>query len=63
MIIYFLNNLPKKDVKVVEDNLLIEENYRKANVIDFSKFKVDTLKEIEDPVAWQQQIREEWNCH
>jgi len=49
MIIYFLNNLPKKDVKVVEDNLLIEENYRKANVIDFSKFKVDTLKEIEDP--------------
>jgi len=51
-IIYFLNNLPKKDVKVVEDN-----------IIDFSQFKVNAFKEIKDPVAWQQQIRDEWDRH
>lgn len=51
-IIYFLNNLPKKDVKIVEDN-----------IIDFSQFKVNAFKEIKDPVAWQQQIRDEWDRH
>ena len=61
-IIYFLNNLPKKDVKVVEDNVLEEKNI-KDNIIDFSLFKVDAFKEIKDPVAWQQQIRDEWDRH
>ncbi len=59
-IIYFLRNLPKKDVKVIEDHVLQEKKI-KDNYIDFSQFQVDTFKEIKDPVAWQRQIRDEWN--
>jgi hypothetical protein len=61
-IIYFLQNLPKKDVKVVEDHVL-QEKSTKDNCIDFSQFKVDAFKEIKDPVAWQRQVRDEWDCH
>ncbi len=59
-IMYFLKHLPKKDVRVIADDVLNEKN-AKNNFIDFSQFKVEAFKDIEDPIAWQRKIREEWS--
>jgi len=54
-IFYVLNNLPKNDVKVVSNKLIKEDI-----LIDFSQYNIESLKEIKDPVAWQNEIRDEW---
>ncbi len=59
-IIYFLNNLPQKDVIVIADEVLSEKN-SKSNFIDFSQFKVAVFKDIKNPVEWQKEIRKEWD--
>ena len=39
----------------------IEEESTKSNkTIDFSLYKIPSLKKIKDPVKWQRTIREEW---
>ena len=56
-IIFLLKSLNKKDIKIIEDKV----TKTKSTSIDFSKYKVKAFQEIEDPVQWQQKIREEWN--
>jgi len=59
-IIYFLNHLPKKDVKIIQDKK-IDTQKSGNNVIDFSKYEIDAFKGISDPVAWQKNQRSEWD--
>lgn len=47
----FLNTLPKNLVQI--DNKNDEK-------IDLGQFNIQGLKDIEDPIAWQQQQRDEW---
>lgn len=47
----FLNTLPKNLVRI--DNI-------DDNKIDLGQFKIQGLKNIQDPVAWQQEQRDEW---
>lgn len=54
-IFYVLNNLPKNDVKVVS-NTPIKEDV----LIDFSQYNIKSLKEIKDPVSWQNELRNDW---
>ena len=59
-IIYFLNHLPKKDVKIIQDEKI---NLQKSSdrIIDFSKYDIEAFKSINDPVAWQKDQRSEWD--
>ena len=59
-IIYFLNHLPQKDVKIIKDEVL-DKRRSKKGCIDFSKFNVEAFKDIGDPVAWQKEQRSEWD--
>lgn len=47
----FLNTLPKNLVRI--DNI-------DDNKIDLGQFNIQGLKNIQDPVAWQQEQRDEW---
>jgi len=40
----------KNDIKDIKDNF----------IIDFSTYKIDSFKDIKDPVKWQKDIRNEW---
>ena len=55
---YLLSNLPADDVKVVSD---FKEPERLGKSIDFSKYNVQSFKDIDDPVQWQKNLREEWD--
>ncbi len=59
-IIYFLNHLPQKDVKIVQDET-IETEQLSNDGINFSDYKVDSFKAITDPIAWQKALRSEWD--
>ena len=59
-IIYFLNHLPKKDVKIIQDEK-IDIQKSENNIIDFSKYDIDAFKCINDPVSWQKNQRSEWD--
>ena len=59
-IIYFLNHLPKKDVKIVQDKVIDTQNSA-SNIIDFSKYDVEAFRGIGDPVSWQKDQRSEWD--
>lgn len=58
-IVYFLNHLPQKDVKIVKDEVLVLQQ-KEQKILDFSNFHVNAFKNIDDPVAWQKKQREEW---
>jgi len=59
-IIYFLNNLPKKDVKIIQDEKIDTQKSTEKS-IDFSKYNIESFKSINDPVAWQKDQRSEWD--
>jgi len=59
-IIYFLNHLPKKDVKIIKDEKIVSQQST-DQCIDFSKYQIEAFKHIDDPVAWQQALRSEWD--
>lgn len=59
-VIYFLNHLPKKDVKIIKDEK-IDTQKPTNQTIDFSQYSIETFKHIQDPVAWQKEIRSEWD--
>ena len=56
---YFLKNLPKKDIQILSDEK-IEDN-ENINTIDFSKYNIDAFSSVEDPVKFQKLLREEWD--
>ena len=55
-ILYFLKNFPEKDVKIIET--INNDSFEKT--IDFSKYKIKSFKKINNPVKWQNLIRDEW---
>lgn len=55
-IMFLLNSLDKKKLEILEDGL---KNDVKDD-FDFSQFDIKSLKEIKDPLQWQQNIRNEW---
>ena len=55
-VMFLLNNLNLKGLHINET----KEVTKKTNSLDFSKYKVDAFKDMEDPVKWQQSIRDEW---
>jgi len=56
-VMFLLNNLNLKGLEIKED----AEVPKKINSLDFSNYKVKAFENIEDPVKWQQSIRDEWN--
>ena len=56
-VMFLLNNLNLKGLHIKET----EEVTKNTNSLDFSKYKVEAFKDIEDPVKWQQSIRDECN--
>ena len=52
-IMFLLDSFKSKGVVIEKDK--IEDG------IDFSKYKINSFKNIKDPVKWQNEIRKEWN--
>jgi len=53
----YLRSLPGKKVKVLKE----EPPKHGKEPVDFSRFHIPTLEKISDPVAWQKELRSEWN--
>ncbi|MDQ7060701.1 MAG: hypothetical protein Q9M43_06035 [Sulfurimonas sp.] len=56
-VMFLLNNLKLEGLEIKED----KESLKTINSLDFSNYKVKAFEDIEDPVKWQQSIRDEWN--
>ena len=52
-IMFLLDSFKSKGVVIEEDET--------ENGIDFSKYKINSFKDIKDPVKWQNEIRKEWD--
>jgi len=52
-ILFVLDSFKSKGVVIEEDKT--EDN------IDFSKYSIKSFKKIKDPVAWQNDLRKEWD--
>jgi len=50
---FLLNSLKPKGVIIEED--------KQDDMIDFSKYSINSFKDIKDPVKWQNDIRKEWD--
>ena len=58
-LMFLLKNLNTSEIEVVEDTAQDEGNASKG--IDMSAYKIEAFKAIQDPLKWQQDIRDEWN--
>ncbi len=56
-VMFLLNNLNLKGLEIKEDN----SREDKIDSLNFSQYKVKAFEDIDDPVKWQQSIRDEWN--
>jgi len=54
-ILFLLNSLKSKGV------IIEHENTKEDNSIDFSQYKIDSFAQINNPVKWQNDIRNEWD--
>jgi hypothetical protein len=52
-IMFLLDSFKSKGIVIEEDK--VEDG------IDFSKYKINSFKNIKDPVKWQNEIRKEWD--
>ena len=60
-IIYFLSNLPKYEVEIVEDKIINEKDEETSREQDiFAKTSGLLSDKNIDPIAWQRSIRSEW---
>jgi Mg/Co/Ni transporter MgtE len=59
-VLYLLKSLPEGDVEIILDNSVESEDKIVTKSIDFSKYSIESLTKIEDPVEWQRSIRDEW---
>jgi len=50
---FLLDSFKSKGIVIEEDK--VEDG------IDFSKYKINSFKNIKDPVKWQNEIRKEWD--
>jgi hypothetical protein len=58
-VMFFLKNLKTKELEIIEDT--IADRTMQDDGIDFSQYKVESFKNIKDPVKWQKDIRSEWD--
>jgi len=58
-VMFLLNHLKIDGLKIIEDKQ--EDQKKTDDYIDFSQYNIKAFKEIEDPVKWQREIRDEWN--
>ena len=56
-VMFLLSNLNTKDLEIIEDKIVALPT---KDFIDFSEFDVQAFKEIKDPLAWQKEVRSEW---
>ena len=56
-LMFLLKNLKTNELEIIEDkeNTIIQEE------IDFSKYKINAFKDINDSLQWQNEIRNEWD--
>ena len=60
-IMYLLKSLNQKEIEIIEDKALNQEQNTKQAIKDlFEKKNVRLFNAIKDPVKWQRQQREEW---
>ena len=52
-IMFLLDSFKSKGVVIEEDKV--------ESGIDFSKYKINSFKNIKNPVKWQNKIRKEWD--
>ncbi len=53
---FLLNNINIKGLEIKECKVKDEKN----DSLNFSQYKVKAFEDINDPVKWQQSIRDEW---
>ena len=51
----------KESLKKNKEKQNFFNNEDKNSEISFSKYKIDSFKNIQDPVKWQQELRSEWD--
>lgn len=59
-VMFLLKNLNTNDLKIIEDTNA-QKTTNIENNLDFSKYQIDAFKNIEDPLKWQNDIRDEWS--
>jgi hypothetical protein len=60
-ILFFLKSLPSNLVKIQEVNSKESKIDTKKKIEEiFSKNDIVAFKDIEDPVKWQRELRDEW---
>ncbi|MDQ7083487.1 MAG: hypothetical protein Q9M36_00465 [Sulfurovum sp.] len=62
-ILFFLQNLPKGMVKIskqIEQSKIIELSTKEKVEELFKTKSSEPFKEIQDPIAWQKSMRDEW---
>jgi len=62
-ILFFLQNLPKDMVKIskqIEPNQMVELSTKEKVEELFKTKNIEPFKDIQDPVAWQKSMRDEW---
>ncbi len=60
-ILFFLKSLPSNLVKIQEVNSKESKIDTKKRIEEiFSKNDIVAFKDIEDPVKWQRELRDEW---
>ncbi|MGD9554718.1 MAG: hypothetical protein AB7D96_00365 [Arcobacteraceae bacterium] len=56
-LMFLLKNLKTNELEIIED----KENTTSQEEIDFSKYKIEGFKNINDSLQWQNNIRNEWD--
>ncbi len=60
-VIYFLNNLPRYEVEIIEDNIVKEKSTNALKTQDIFEKTSGLLSDSNiDPIKWQHTIRNEW---
>lgn len=60
-VMFLLNNLNLTGLKIKEDSITSDKPKLQENNPDFSKYKINSFKDIQNPEEWQRDIREEWS--
>ena len=55
-----LKMIAKAKETIVQDEVITTQKLA-STVIDFSKYDVEAFHGVDDPVAWQKELRNEWD--
>ncbi len=56
-----LKGLPKQNIKIIEDSSVQTKDDEKPFDINTFSGTIESFSKINDPVAWQKEIRSEWD--